>query len=684
MIDAVHLHQHARGLFDSATATMDLGSTSSSTVSSSLATSTVEPFSTALNGVNQSLNQKLRDASFCTMGIFAMVILVIRVVHLIHSHIRHMVAMNSGGNEQIFWSRNRNVWWPLVKKQLVYAPLFRKRHNREIRVGRSINVGTIPSRFHTMLVLSYIISNIVFCCLLDWGDANRYAIIASLRGRSGYLAAVNMVVLVLLAGRNNPLIQLLHVSFDTYNLLHRWLGRLVVIESCIHTLAWLFVKLAADQWHGVFLSLRTDPFCTFGLIGVAGMLFLVLLSPGPIRHAFYETFLNLHILFAITAIIGAWLHCELAGLPQLPYIQACVGLWAGDRLLRLYRIVRNNYSFSRRTWTRAKVEVLPGEAVRVTMSLPRYMTVKPGSHAYLRFGGVNPHETHPFSIAWVKHKRLILPDILPSHNGGLRNRSNTQQSFASEMSIDDGADYEKHQEYQSEYLTGIRRSDTASSSKSLPPQPLTGLTKLEDRKNVKTEVSFIIGAHHGLTRKLYNLACKYPRGSPVSMYASLEGPYAGHHSLDSYGHVVLIAGSSGITHQLSYISHLLTSASQSMVATRKILLLWVMRDQEHMEWIKPYMDEVLRMGNRRKMLRIMMFVTRPSQNVLMGSPSGSVMCYPGRPQIGTLLRKEVEGQVGAMAVTVCGPGGLADNVREAVRGVQEEGVVDFIEESFTW
>jgi hypothetical protein len=48
------------------------------------------------------------------------------------------------------------------------------------------------------------------------------------------------------------------------------------------------------------------------------------------------------------------------------------------------------------------------------------------------------------------------------------------------------------------------------------------------------------------------------------------------------------------------------------------------------------------------------------------------------------VRKEVESQMGAMCVTVCGPGGLADNVREVVREVQEDGMVDFIEESFTW
>lgn len=613
-----------------------------------------------------------------SMGILAMVILAIRVVQLVHNHIRHMVTMNSGENDQRFWARNRNYWWPQFKKHLVYAPLFRKRHNREIRVGRSINVGTIPSRFHSITLLAYIISNIVYCCLLDWADEDKWAKLASLRGRAGYLAIVNMIPLVIFAGRNNPLIRLLHVSFDTYNLLHRWLGRLVAFEAVLHTVAWLVVKLAADKWHGVLLALKTDPFYSYGMIGTLAMVFLVLLSPGPIRHAFYETFLDLHILFAIAAIVGTWLHCGVAGLPQLPYVHACVAIWLGDRVLRLYKIVSCNYSWSRKSWTKAKIEALPGETVRVTMSLPHYMTIRPGSHAYLRFGAVNPHETHPFSIAWVKHKR-ILASSLPTDNFG--SRPNTSESYASEI-YGDEKDFEKQpSDSRNAPHATIQRSDT---SRSLEPQPLTGRAKLEDREQVNTEVSFIIGAHHGFTRKLFNLASKFPPGVPLSTYASMEGPYAGHHSLDSYGHVILIAGSSGITHQLSYISHLLTSASHSMVATRKIRLIWVMRDQDHMHWIKPYMDELLRMGNRRQMLKVMMFVTRPTQNVMMGSPSGSVMCYPGRPQIGMLLKKEVEGQVGAMCITVCGPGGLADNVREAVRGMQGVGVVDFIEESFTW
>lgn len=42
-----------------------------------------------------------------------------------------------------------------------------------------------------------------------------------------------------MAARNNPLISVLGISFDTFNLLHRWLGRIVIIEAFAHTVAFL-------------------------------------------------------------------------------------------------------------------------------------------------------------------------------------------------------------------------------------------------------------------------------------------------------------------------------------------------------------------------------------------------------------------------------------------------------------
>jgi ferredoxin-NADP reductase len=187
----------------------------------------------------------------------------------------------------------------------------------------------------------------------------------------------------------------------------------------------------------------------------------------------------------------------------------------------------------------------------------------------------------------------------------------------------------------------------------------------------------------GMTARLYDKAKASPTGI-ITMWGAVEGPYGGHDSLDSYGTVVLFAGGVGITHQLSYVKHLIEGNAAGTVATRKIILVWSVRTTETLEWIRPWMDQILAMPNRRQILKILLFVTKPRSAREVVSRSETVLMYPGRANPKVILEKEMKTRVGAMAVTVCGPGAFADDVRAAARGQIEEGTVDFVEESFTW
>jgi hypothetical protein len=594
---------------------------------------TIAEYAIGLNGVNVQLDNISRIALWWSLGVVAMIILLFRIGERVEHHWRHLAAMNLSGEGQLFWKNNRSSWWKF-KKYILYAPLGKKRHNREIQLSKAMNMGTIPSRFHTMLLAAYLLSNLVYCLMLDYSKLDKYAVIAELRGRTGNMAVVNMIALVILAGRNNPLILLLQISFDTYNLIHRWMGRIIVLESLAHTVAWAYVKNAATGWAGICLKIRSDPFIFSGTIGTTALAFIFVLSISPLRHAFYETFLNGHILLALLAMIAIYIHLHLANLYQEPYIVAAILLWIADRLVRMLRLLYCNWSWSRSGWTNASITALPGDATRVTLHLPKYFNVKPGTHAFLRFATLNAWESHPFSIAWADHRPTspTLPNI--------------------------GKNF-----------------DTDSESATMP-------MKIHPSK-ATTDVSFIIHSQTGLTKRLFIEAslCS-PR--TLTLKAAFEGPYGGHHSLDSYGHAVLFAGSSGITHQIPYVRNLIQGFKDQTVATRKICLVWIVRDAEHLEWVRPWMDLILRMPGRRDILTIKLFITRPKNPKEIYSPSSTVQMFPGRPDIKVILNDEVKEQVGAMCVTVCGPGGLADNVREAVRHVQEHGVVDFIEESFTW
>jgi len=449
------LRQDATELLHILARSSTTGSSNASTTTQ-VAQETIAEYATALNGVNQPLNNIFKISVWWSLGGLAMLVLLMRLWHRFIMHFRRVVAMayeQDSPQQASFKNHSSNFWWKF-KKHVLYAPLGNTRHNREIRLSSAMNMGCIPSRFHTILVALFWASNIGYCLALDYSKSNKYAIVAELRGRTGVLSVINMIALILLAGRNNPLISILQISFDTYNLIHRWMGRVVVMEGVVHTLCWAYVKYEATGWAGIRSQLASDPFAYTGLVGTAAMIAILILSLSPVRHAFYETFLDVHIILAIAAMVGIYMHCKVANLPQLPYVAACFILWGLDRAARMFRLIWDNYNLSDRKSTQAFIIALPGEACRVTMQLPKKLNINPGSHAYLRFSKLNFWESHPFSVAWVEHLESrpneVLPIIEPS-----------------------------------------------------------GLRRIED-KDMVSHVSFVIQAQTGMTRRLYNkaVACR--------------------------------------------------------------------------------------------------------------------------------------------------------------------------------
>jgi hypothetical protein len=125
-----------------------------------------------------------------------------------------------------------------LNRHLIHAPLCRIRHNREFRsIGRGFHFGTIPTRAETIFLCTYALLNAAVCFApINWLDGI-FPSLNDLRASSGTLAVANLVPLVILAGRNNPLISLLGIPFDTFNLVHRWIGRIIVAEGIIHAVS---------------------------------------------------------------------------------------------------------------------------------------------------------------------------------------------------------------------------------------------------------------------------------------------------------------------------------------------------------------------------------------------------------------------------------------------------------------
>lgn len=69
-----------------------------------------------------------------------------------------------------------------------------------------------------------------------------------------------------MAARNNPLINWLNLSFDTFNLLHRWFGRIVVLEAVAHAVAYMVSTYQGGGWAAIQKSLLAGGMVTYGFI----------------------------------------------------------------------------------------------------------------------------------------------------------------------------------------------------------------------------------------------------------------------------------------------------------------------------------------------------------------------------------------------------------------------------------
>lgn len=165
---------------------------------------------------------------------------------IIHSvrYVRTITCLNN--DSQRFFARP-NLSYSTLKRDFIYAPLLRTRHHREFKLSAALNVGTLPSRMQTLYLAGYLAMNVAFCVLsIDWSGVEK-SVASELRNRTGVLAVMNMLPLFLMAGRNNPLIKWCGISFDTFNLIHRWIGRIVVLEALAHTCAWMVSKVHQGQ-----------------------------------------------------------------------------------------------------------------------------------------------------------------------------------------------------------------------------------------------------------------------------------------------------------------------------------------------------------------------------------------------------------------------------------------------------
>ena len=309
-----------------------------------------------------------------------------------------------------------------------------------------------------------------------------------------------------------------------------------------------------------------------GTIATLTLLVLLVQSSSAIRSAFYEVFIHLHVGLIILALVFLFFH--LAGFQQRNYLVAAVVVWVTMRLLRLLTFIKCNVG---REGTKASVEVLPGNALRISISTARKVQARPGTYFYLYIPSVGLWTSHPFSIAWSDQE---LPLSLTTSESIYEEKLPAKRS---------GVDPDSRQ-----ILSAVIRRRT-------------GFTDLLYQKADNA------GAHNGVK---------------LTLNAYVEVGYGIHQSvLSSCGTVMLFAAGVGITHQIPYVRHLVEGHAAGTVAARKVVLVWVTQSPEHLEWIRPWMTQILSMEKRREVLLIKLFITQPKDGKQVTSPSATVQMY---------------------------------------------------------
>jgi hypothetical protein len=153
-------------------------------------TKTAAADAAAIRAAANELNEQFYNYVFIILGALTMGMIIWRVTLESVKYMRTLVCL-SNDTQRYFAVPSPS--WASFKKNLLYAPIFRKRHNREFKLSAAVNVGTLPTRFQLLFLSAYFGTNVAFCVVSITWDQSYSVVAKQVRNRSGILAVVNMV-----------------------------------------------------------------------------------------------------------------------------------------------------------------------------------------------------------------------------------------------------------------------------------------------------------------------------------------------------------------------------------------------------------------------------------------------------------------------------------------------------------
>ncbi|KAF2727578.1 hypothetical protein EJ04DRAFT_594415 [Polyplosphaeria fusca] len=269
-----------------------------------------------------------------------------------------------------------------LRKRLLYSLVLRRRK------------GTSEITVSSFLGVAVIVAANVTASTIKLRDRTEFA------KRCGTLFLINLVPLYL-GGRSSIIVdRILRVPCSQYLLLHKWLGRICVIQGIVHGIS----SATATTFTVVEILLLS-------LLGAVGCLSFLY-----VRRYMYEVFLKVHLISALALLGTLYFHKHLLRNRSAIGLGIASGLWLVQQVIRIIRILyRNSGSRTAGSLLLHRFPSLnaPVQCLDATITLKNAWKVEPGQYVYLSLPSISRHragflQSHPYTVAWSDDATVTL------------------------------------------------------------------------------------------------------------------------------------------------------------------------------------------------------------------------------------------------------------------------------------
>ncbi|KAK9385124.1 ferric reductase NAD binding domain-containing protein [Lipomyces mesembrius] len=269
------------------------------------------------------------------------------------------------------------------RKHIILPATFSRKHVSPIRFfGVSWNV--MPLRWQTLLIVGFVLLNVILIFVhhnIIRESHEAWAIPAArfYANRSGIMATTMIPLLFLFGGRNNIMTTVTGWSHETFNMFHRWTGRMMFFQSLVHGAGFTSYYIMDGGYETYYYNMYKNYANLWGIIILTLAGVIMLQAAYPFRHYWYEAFLVCHVV----------LHGYHG------YTYAALAIWMFDRFLRIVRVVLAGAT------THAEIYA-HGNATHLIVKPSIHFKAQPGQYAFLYVMRHKFWESHPFSIMDTK------------------------------------------------------------------------------------------------------------------------------------------------------------------------------------------------------------------------------------------------------------------------------------------